>query len=268
MAVRGLGKQLHLAVDEVVDGLVAEHRLTKFLIACLHSTAERNVLEQPLPHSRRGVVARPFVAPGLGVVGIGEVAVSVGEVVVPYRAGDELAAAAVLLLPFLVKVGATLIAVGVEAKFGVDEIIYKRGHIDIAGIALRGVGKRVGLYHLFYGVHIALDVVELFGLQFFLLRVDARPNDLAGHAALSDARDLGGEGGVVVVEGVDTQKIASRQRPSIGVAGFHFADVYAVLAPFDGFAENVYTLVITVHGQFAHYRAWSPMSHVAPQLER
>ena len=267
VAVGGLGEQMSLTVDEGVDGLVAEHGLAERLVALLHGAAERGVLEQPLPHGRRGVVAGPFVAPGFGVVGIGEVAVAVGEVIVPHGAGDKLAAAAVTTLAVLVEVGAALIAVGVEAELGVDEIVHERGHVDVAGIAFHGVGKRVGLYHLFDGVHIALDIVELFGLELFLFRIDARPDDLAGHDAFADARDLGAERGVVVAEGVDAQQVAARQVAPAGVAGLHGADVHAFLAAFDGFAEDVDAAVVAIDGELAHHGARSPVAHVAPQLE-
>ena len=81
-----------MMVDVSIDGLVAEHILTKSLVANLDGLAEGWVLKQALPHGGRGVVARPLEVPRLGVVGIGKTRVAIGEVVVPHGAREEFAA--------------------------------------------------------------------------------------------------------------------------------------------------------------------------------
>ena len=66
-----------------------------------------------------------MIDPGIHVVGVAEVAVAVGQVVVPDGACEEFAGRSVLFVLFLIIIGAALESVGVEAEFGVDEIIYE-----------------------------------------------------------------------------------------------------------------------------------------------
>ena len=224
-------------------------------------------MQQTLPHGRRGIVVAALIAPRFRLVGIGKIAVAIGVVVIPHGSGKEFPASAVILLLFLVEVGAAAIGIGIEAQFGVDEIIHKRRHIDIPGIAFHGIGKVIRLYHLFHRVHIALNIGPLLGLQVFLLGIDARPDDLARHDSLANARHFRGEGGVLVVEGVDAQQVAARQLASAGVALLQLADVHAVLVTFDGFAQDVDAAILAVHRQLAHHCPRCPVAHVAPQLE-
>ena len=143
MAVEARSQQLGVAVDVGINGLVAQHAFAQGLVALLHRFSECGVLQQPLPKCGRGVIACPFEVPRLYIVGIGEVGVAVGQVVVPDRASDEFSARTVCVLLLLVEVGAALVAVGIEAQLCVDEIVYKRGHVNIAGIAALWVGKIV-----------------------------------------------------------------------------------------------------------------------------
>ena len=128
-----------------------------------------------------------------------------------------------------------------------NKVVDERCDVDIAGIATLGVGKVVGLYHLFHCVNIAHDIVHLLRLQIFLLRINARPDDVARHDSLADARQFRGKGGIVLVGGVNAQEVAARHVAPCGVALFHLADVHAVLAPLDGFAENVDAAILAVH---------------------
>ena len=130
-----------MTVNVFVDGLVAEHILPQRLIAHLHRTAEDRILQQPLPKGWRRIVAGSLEAPSLQVVGVGIVRIAVGQVIVPYRACHELAARTVSTQLLLIEIGAALIAVGIEAQLGMNEIIDKRGYVDIAGIARLGVCK-------------------------------------------------------------------------------------------------------------------------------
>ena len=171
------------------------------------------------------------------------------------------------MLFLLIEIGAATVGVGIEAQLGMDEIIHERGDVDIAGVALHRVGKVIRLYHLLHGVHIVLYIGHLLGLQVFLLRIDARPDDLARHDAFANARHFRGEGGIILIEGVDAQQVSASQLASADVALFHLADVHAVLPPLDGFCQDVDASVLAVHGQLAHHRPRSPVPHVAPQLE-
>ena len=179
-----------VAVDVGIERLETEHTLAQRLVALLDGTTEGWVLQQPLPKGWCGAVAGALKAPRLEIVGVGEVAVAVGQVVVPHGTCHELAAAAVGVLLFLVEIGTALVAVSIDTEFGVDEVIDKRRYVDVARIACCGIGKVGRLYDLLDSIYIALYVGHLLGLQILFLGIDARPDDLAGHDAVAYAGDF------------------------------------------------------------------------------
>ena len=189
--------------------LGTEDGLSKFLIAHLDSLPEDGILQQPLPDGGRRLGVATLETPVLQLIRITEVAVAISEVVVPYGSGHQFATRTVLLLFLLVEIGTSLIAVGIQTEFGVDEIVDKRGHIDIAGIALLRVGEVGPLNHALHGVDIVLDIGHLLRLQTLFLGIDARPDDLTGHDAGTDSGHFRGEGGIIVVVGVDAENITA-----------------------------------------------------------
>ena len=264
MAVGGLREQLGLTVDISVDGFVAEHILPEFEISFLHGLAERGVLQQALPHGRRRIVARALETPGFKIVGISEITVAIGQIIIPYGTCYEAATAAVGTLPFLVEICTTFVAVGIETELSMNEIVDKRRNIDIAGIAVLTVGKEVGLNDLLHGVDKALDILQLLGHQLLFLRVDARPNDFAGHATLPYPGHGGGKRGIVLVERVDAQQVASSKVAPTGVGCRHTTDVYAVGTLFDGFGKDINAAVVAIKCQFHKACSGRPMAHFAP----
>ena len=148
-----------------------------------------------------------------------------------------------------------------------DEVVDERRHVDIAGVAPLRVGEVVRLYDLLHRVHVALDVCHLLGRELLFLRVDARPSNLARHDAVADAGHLRGKCGVVLVVGVDAQQVAAGQVAPRRVALLQLGNVHAVSPALYGLREDVDAAIVAVHGQFHHLRAWSPVAHVAPQLE-
>ena len=97
MMVLGLAEELGLVINKGIDGFSAEHILAQLLIAGLHRLTEGGVLQQSLPHGWRWVVAGTLEAPSLKVVGIGKVAVAVGQVVIPNGSCHEFAASTILM---------------------------------------------------------------------------------------------------------------------------------------------------------------------------
>ena len=148
-----------------------------------------------------------------------------------------------------------------------DEVINKRGHINVTGIPHLRVSKSFRLYHLLYGVHIVLDVVKLFWRQLFLLRVNARPDDLSGHVALANAWNFRGESGIIFIVGVDAQQVTTRHIKSRHAFLPYLRDIHTLFATLDGFREDVNATIFTVQRQFNHPCARPPMPHVTPQLE-
>ena len=158
------GQQLGVTGDVGVDGLVAQNVLAQCLVALLHRLAEGWVLQQSLPHRGCGVVACSLEVPCLRIVGVGEVRVSVGQVIVPYGACHQLATRTIGVLLLLVEIGTAFVAVGIEAQLRVDKVVYERGHVDVTGITALGVSERGGLNYLLHRVHIVADIVELLWL--------------------------------------------------------------------------------------------------------
>ena len=108
---------------------------------------------------------------------------------------------------------------------------------------------------------------KLLGLQVLFLRIDARPGNLARHDTVADARHLRLEGSIIFIISVDAQDIAACQVAALDVFLLQFTDVHPFCAPLDGFAEDIDTVVLTVHHQFHHRGARPPVSHLAPELE-
>ena len=107
-------QQLGLTVDERIDGLVAKHTLTQLLVALLHSLAIIRVLQQTLPQGWRRVIAAALVAPRLRLVGIGQIAVAVGIVVIPHRPSKKLTPTAVGLLFLLIEISTAPVGIGIK----------------------------------------------------------------------------------------------------------------------------------------------------------
>ena len=152
-------QQACMPVNIAENGAVAERPFAQLLVALLHGFSEVGVLQQALPEGGRGLGVAALKAPGINLVGIAEVAVAVGQIVVPHRAGHQLASRAVGVQLLFVEVGAALVAVGIQAELGMDEVVDERGHVDVACIAALRVGKVVSLYGLFYGVDKGFDVL-------------------------------------------------------------------------------------------------------------
>ena len=260
-------QQFGVLVNIGVDGLVAQHRLPECLIAHLDSLSEGRVLQQSLPESRGWVGVSTLEAPGLDVVGVAEVTVAISQVVVPYRTCHQLAASTIGMHLLLIEIGTPLIAIGIQAEFGVDEIVDERRHIDIARIAPLGVGEVVRLDDLLHSIYETLDISHLLRLQVLFLGIDTRPRDLTGHDAIANTWHLRREGGIVLIERVDAQQIATSDVASLGVALLQLIKFYTLISPLDGLREDIDAAILTVECEFHHACAWSPMSHVAPQLK-
>ena len=245
----------------------AENGLTEFLVAHLHGLTEGWILQQSLPEGGCRIGVATLEAPGLKVVGIAEVAVAVGEVVVPYGTCMQFATRAVGMHFLLIEIGTTLVAIGIQAEFGMDEIVDERCHVNIVGVAFHRVGIVVALNGQFHRVDKVLDIGKLLGLQILFLRIDARPDNLAGHDAIADAWNLRSEGGIVVVEGIDAQQIAACDVASSDVGLLQLAEGDTFPTPFDGFREDVDAAIVTIHIQFDHGGTRAPVTHVAPELE-
>ena len=174
-----------------------------------------------------------FKAPCVYFIGVAEIAIAICKVVVPHRSCKEFSTCSSGILPFFVEIGTALETVGIKTQFGVDEVIDKRRHVNIFGIASLWVGKVIGLNGLLCFVNILLDIGQLLLLQILLLGIDARPRDLAGHDALTNARHFRGESGVVLIVGVDADDVASRQFRSLCVCLSEFGNFHAPFTPFD-----------------------------------
>ena len=135
------------------------------------------------------------------------------------------------------------------------------------GISPFRVSKIVRLNDLFHRIHITLDIVELLWLQVLFLRIDARPDDFTRHVTLANARHLRGEGGIVVVESINAQQVATRHITSIDITLFQLRDIHTVLTTLDSLGQNIDATIFAVESQFHHLCSWSPMPHVTPQLE-
>ena len=146
VSVLGLCQESGIIFDKVENLRCAEDGLAEFLIAGLDCLPESRVLQQTLPHGWGGVGAGTLKAPRLQIVGIGEITVAVGEVVVPHRACLYLAACTIGMQLLLEEIGTALVAVGIQAQFGVDEIVDERRHINKVGIAFLGIHKVIRLY--------------------------------------------------------------------------------------------------------------------------
>ena len=125
MIVLGFLQQLRLVVDDVIEVLGAEHGLAELLIAHLNGFPEGRVLQQALPESWRRLGVTTLIAPVLKLVGITETVVTISEIIVPHRSCMHLSTRAVLLEFLLVEIGASLVAVGIQAQFGMDEVVHK-----------------------------------------------------------------------------------------------------------------------------------------------
>ena len=130
-----------MTVNIGINGLVAQHVLPQCLVAHFHCLAESRVLQQSLPHGWSGIVAGTLEVPCFGVVGIGKVRIAIGQVVIPHRSCHQFSTCSILMLLLLVEIGTAFVAIGIEAQFGVDEIINERRYIDVAGISRLRVGK-------------------------------------------------------------------------------------------------------------------------------
>lgn len=118
MTVGSLCQDLGVIVDKVEELHGAEHGLAQFLVTHLHGLTEGRILQEALPEGGGGVCVATLEAPRLDVVGVAEIAVAIGEIVVPYGPCMQLAARAVVVLFLLVEIGAALVAVGIQTEFG------------------------------------------------------------------------------------------------------------------------------------------------------
>ena len=114
-----------MIINVFVDVIDAQDAFTEFLPAGLDLCHECGILHEALEHGWGGVGLAAVIDPGLDVVAVGKIAVSVGQVIVPDSACMQFAASAVLILLGLVEIGTALKAVGIEAELGMDYVVHE-----------------------------------------------------------------------------------------------------------------------------------------------
>ena len=224
-------------------------------------------MQQTLPQGRCRLRVSSFEAPRFRVVGITEITVTISQIVIPHGACHQFATSAIGIEFFFVEIGTSFIPVRIEAQLGMNEIVNERGDINIACIAPLRISKVGRLDGLLHRIHKLLDVGELLGLQFFLLRIDARPCNLTRHDALSYTGNCRRKGRILFVVRIDAEDVATRHVAPFHITLFQFGNVHTLFAPLDGFRQDVDSPIFTIQSEFHHACARCPMAHVAPKLE-
>ena len=150
-----------MAVNVSVYVFYAQNALTQLFPARLDLIHKGLILSKTFPHGRGGVGLAALVDPGIDLIGIAEIAVSVSQVIVPHCSSMQLAAGAVRVLFLLVEICAALESVGIQAQLGMDKVIHKRLNAYILGVTLVGIGKIIALDNLLDGLYVIAYVFLL-----------------------------------------------------------------------------------------------------------